>query len=82
MTIVGKYTCSFYYNSGEVCGKTCMHPEGCSFHWKSKRRVSCIECGKSTGSISERCPLYIRGYYVIQYYHRLHAKASANENKI
>ena len=80
--MIGEYTCPFYHNSGKVCDKTCMHPEGCSFHWKAKRRVPCTDCGKPTGSTSGQCPLHIRGYYVIQYYHRLHAKAFANENKI
>ena len=69
--MIGEYTCPFYHNSGEVCGRTCMRPEGCSYHWKAKRRVPCTDCGKPTGSSSGRCPLHIRGYYVVQYYKRL-----------
>ena len=74
--MIGEYTCPFYHNSGEVCERTCMRVKGYSYHWKSKRRVPCIECGKPTGSTSGRCPLHIRGYYVVQYYNRLHARAS------
>ncbi|RHZ82301.1 hypothetical protein Glove_109g190 [Diversispora epigaea] len=50
--MIGEYTCPFYHNSGKVCGKTCMRPEGCSYHWKAKIRTPCIECGKPTGSTS------------------------------
>ncbi|RHZ80434.1 hypothetical protein Glove_136g13 [Diversispora epigaea] len=60
--MIGKYTCPFYHNSGKVCGKTCMRPEGCSYHWKAKIRTPCIECSKPTGSTSGRCPLHIRGH--------------------
>ena len=80
--MIGEYTCPFYHNSGKVCNKTCMHPEGCSFYWKAKRRVSCIDCGKPIGLTSGQYSLHIRRYYMIQYYHRLHSKAFANENKI
>ncbi|RHZ63689.1 hypothetical protein Glove_328g67 [Diversispora epigaea] len=69
--MIGEYTCPFYHNSGKVCGKTCMRPEGCSYHWKAKIRTPCIECCKPTGSTSGHCPLHIRGYYVVQYYNRL-----------
>ncbi|RHZ85398.1 hypothetical protein Glove_66g22 [Diversispora epigaea] len=50
--MIGEYTCPFYHNSGKVCGKTCMRPEGYSYHWKAKIRTPCIECGKPTGSTS------------------------------
>ena len=69
--MIGEYTCPFYHNSGKVCGRSCMRPEGCSYHWKAKRRIPCIECGKPTGSISGCCPLHTRGFYVAQYYDRL-----------
>src|SRR6185369_7408954 len=69
--MIGEYTCPFYHNSGKVCGETCMRPEGCSYHWKAKKRVPCTDCGKPTGSTSGRCLLHIRGYYVTQYYDRL-----------
>ena len=39
--MIGEYTCPFYHNSDEVCEKTCMKPEGCSYHWKAKRRIPC-----------------------------------------
>jgi len=48
-----------------------MRPEGCSYHWKTKRRAPCTDCRKPTGSTSGQCPLHIRGYYVTQYYNRL-----------
>ncbi|RHZ57326.1 hypothetical protein Glove_390g49 [Diversispora epigaea] len=53
--MIGEYTCPFYHNSGDVYGKTCIRPEGYSYHWKAKRRVSCTDCGKHTGSTSGRC---------------------------
>ena len=71
MTRIGGYICPFYHNSGEICGKSCMKPEGCHIHWKAKKRVPCSDCNKPTGSTSGRCPLHIRGYYVTQYYNRL-----------
>ena len=74
--MIGEYTCPFYHNSGEACGRTCMRLESCSYYWKAKKRVPCNECGKPTGSTSDRCPLHIRGYYVVQYYNRLYARAS------
>ena len=77
--MIGEYICPFYHNSDKVCRKTCICPEGCDIHWKSKRRIPCIECGKPTGSTSGRCPLHIRGYYVIQFYHRLYGKADENQ---
>ncbi|RHZ54773.1 hypothetical protein Glove_423g87 [Diversispora epigaea] len=52
--MIGEYTCPFYHNSGKVCGRSCMRVEGCSYHWKAKRRMPCIECGKPTGSTSEK----------------------------
>ncbi|CAG8823923.1 20318_t:CDS:2, partial [Cetraspora pellucida] len=36
-----------------ICGRTCMCPEGFSYHWKAKR-VPCTDCRKPTGSTSER----------------------------
>ncbi|RHZ71860.1 hypothetical protein Glove_251g8 [Diversispora epigaea] len=59
--MIGEYTCPFYHNSGEVCEKPCMRVEECSYHWKAKKRIPCIECGKPTGSTSGRYPLHIRG---------------------
>jgi len=44
--------------------------EGCSIHWKYVRKLAdkqltpCSECGKLTRSVSERCPAYIKGFYV------------------
>ncbi|RHZ46161.1 hypothetical protein Glove_632g12 [Diversispora epigaea] len=73
--MIGKYTCPFYHNSGEVCGRTCMRPEGCSYHWKAKRRVPCTDCSKPTGSTSGRCPDHIRGYYVAQHYDKLRSNS-------
>ena len=73
--MIGEYTCPFYHNSGEVCKRNCMCSEGYSYHWKSKRRVPCTVCGKPTSSTSGYCPLHIQGYYVVQYYDRLRARA-------
>ena len=50
--MIGRYTCQFYHNSGKVCGKICMRPEGYSYYWKAKKRVPCTDCGKPTGSTS------------------------------
>ncbi|RHZ79347.1 hypothetical protein Glove_149g119 [Diversispora epigaea] len=46
--MIGEYTCPFYHNSGKVCGRTCKRAEGCSYYWKAKKRVPCIDCGKPT----------------------------------
>jgi hypothetical protein len=78
--MIGEYSCSYLLNSGKTCNRPCIRPEGCRFHWKSKKRVPCSVCGKPTGSISGRCPLHIRGYYVAQYYNRLRSIESANSN--
>jgi hypothetical protein len=53
--------------------------EGCHFHWKAKARIPCSECGKPTGSASGQYPLYVKGYYVIQYVNRLRDKALKNQ---
>ena len=73
--MIGEYSCSYLVNIDMVCGRPSMRPEGCSKHWKCKMRIPCSECGKPTGSISGRCPLHIKGYYVVQYYNRLRDKA-------
>jgi len=36
--MIGEYICPFYHNSGEICGRTCMRSEGCSYHWKAKKK--------------------------------------------
>ena len=69
--MIGEYSCPYIHNSGIVCSKPCIRPEGCRFHWKAKKRVPCSDCGKLTGSISGRCSLHTRGFYVTQYYNRL-----------
>ena len=69
------YLCNYLHNSGKVCGKACICPEGCQHHWKSKKRYPCTDCGKSTAIACGRCALHIRGYYVMQYYNKLHDKA-------
>jgi hypothetical protein len=68
--MIGEYSCPYLLNSGVICGNSCMRSEGCRLHNKSKKRVPCSDCGKPTGSISGRCPLHIRGFYVSQYYHK------------
>ena len=79
--MIGEYICLFYHNSGKICGRTCMRSEGYSYHWKAKKRVPCTDCGKPTGSTSGRCPLHIRGYYVVQYYDKLRARASKIDSR-
>ena len=76
--MIGEYSCPYLHNNGEACGRPCMRFEGCHFHWKSKVRVLCSECDKPTSSSSGRCPLHVKGYYVIQYYNRLRNKALKN----
>ena len=78
----GKYICEYYYNSGEICGKGCIRPEGCHVHYKAKERKPCKECGKLTISKSEKCPLHIRGYYITQYYRRLREKVAKMEKEM
>ena len=73
--MIGEYTCPFYHNSGKVCDKPCMRPEGCHFHYRAKKRIPCIDCGKPTGSTSGQYPLHIREYYVICHFDKLKKKA-------
>ena len=73
--MIGEYSCQYLSNSGKTCGRACIRPEGCRFHWKAKKRVPCSDCGKLTASACERCPAHIKGYYVVQYYQRLRDKA-------
>jgi len=79
--MIGNYTCPFLHNSGNVCGRACMRSEGCGFHYKSKQRFPCIECGKPTGSMSGRCPLHIRGYYVSRYYFKNYKKVERKQTE-
>lgn len=72
--MVGEYSCPYVFISGKICGKTCMRPEGCHIHLNKKKRHPCTDCGKLTASTSGRCQKHIRGYYVAQYYQRLHNK--------
>jgi len=72
----GKYTCKYLHNSGEICSKGSMHPSGCRLHRNCKERKPCEECGKPTASVSGKCPLHIRGYYVAEYYRKLREKVN------
>ena len=77
--MIGEYSCPFLCNTGKACGHPCIHPEGCQFHWKAKKRVPCSDCGKPTASACGRCPLHVRGYYVIQHYNRLRSESPRSE---
>jgi hypothetical protein len=77
--MIGEYSCTFLCNSGKVCGRACIRPEGCRFHWKSKKRILCSDCGKPTASACGRCPDHVRGYYVTQYYNRLRSESLQSE---
>lgn len=46
MVNIGEYTCPFYRNTGEVCRKGSMRPEGCNLYWKAKRWISCTDCNQ------------------------------------
>ena len=69
------YTCDYLHNSGKICGKACVRPEGCRHHWKCKKCYPCTDCGKPTATACGQCAEHIRGYYVIQYYNKLRDKA-------
>ena len=79
--MIGGYTCPFLHNSGNVCSRACMRPEGCGFHYKAKQRLPCIECGKPISSISGRCPMHIRGFYVSRHYFKHHKKAKCKRTE-
>jgi len=70
----GAYICFYLHNSGAICGKSCMPPDGCHLHYKAKKRFPCSVCCKPTASASGRCPLHIRGFYVSEFYHRARDK--------
>ena len=78
--MIRKYFCLYLLNIGKAHDVPCMRPEGYHLHWKAKLCISCSECGKPIGSISRWCPLYIKGYYVIQYVNRLRNKAQCTQN--
>ncbi|RHZ74398.1 hypothetical protein Glove_225g27 [Diversispora epigaea] len=63
--MIGRYTCEYLKLSGEVCRRSCMEPNRCCYHKKSKNRVSCLECDKGILSLSGRCPDHIRSFYVV-----------------
>src|SRR3954467_15356389 len=77
--MIGEYSCPYLCNTGKACNNPCIRPEGCQFHWKAKKRVPCPDCGKPTSSACGRCPLHVRGYYVIQYYNRLRSESFRSE---
>ena len=77
--MIGEYLCSYILNSREMCARPCIQPEGCRFHWKSKKRIPCSDCGKPTASTCGRCPGHVRGYYVIQFYDRLRSENLRSE---
>ena len=69
--MISEYSCPFLHNTKKACENASTRPEGCQFHWKTKKRIPCSDCEKPTASACERCPLHVRGYYVTQYYDRL-----------
>ena len=73
--MIGEYSCPYLSNSGKACVRACIIPKGCQFHWKAKKQVSCSDCRKPTVSACDQCSSHIKGYYVVQYYNRLRAKA-------
>ena len=77
--MISEYSCSFLCNTGKACGNPCICPERCRFHWKSKKRLPCSDCGKPTASACGRCPDHIRGYYVTQHYNRLRSESLRSE---
>ena len=77
--MIGEYSCPFLCNTGKICNNPCIRLEGCRFHWKAKKRVPCSDCRKPTASACDRCPLHVRGYYVIQHYNRLRSESPRSE---
>ena len=69
------YICDYLHNSGYICGKACICPEGCRLHYKTRIRRPCSVCDKPTGTACGQCHLHIRGYYQIRYVNRLRDKA-------
>ncbi|GBC01596.1 hypothetical protein RclHR1_42510001 [Rhizophagus clarus] len=78
--MIREYFCPYLLNTGKAHEVLCMRPERCHLHWKAKLHIPCSECGKLTGSTSGRCPLHVKGYYVIQYVNRLRDKAWCTQN--
>ncbi len=79
--MISEYSCSYLSNSEKACARACIKPEGCQFYWKAKKRVPCSDCGKPTASAYGQYPSHIKGYYVVQYYNRLRAKALNQDQK-
>jgi len=72
--MIGEYSCPYLCNTGKAYENSCIRPEGCRFHWKAKKWIPYSDCGKPTSSACGRCPLHVRGYYVIQFYDRLRSE--------
>ena len=79
--MISEYLCPYLSNSEKACARACIRPEGCQFHWKAKKQVPCSDCGKPTTSACGQCLSHIKGYYVVQYYNRLWAKALNQDRK-
>ena len=67
---MGFYNCPYILRTGEVCNEGCYRPEGCKVHWKSPRRVPCIECGKLTSSVYSACRKHAGKYRIREFYQR------------
>ena len=42
---MGFYNCPRRNKNGEICNRGCYRKEGCTIHWKSRKRVPCSVCG-------------------------------------
>ena len=69
------FTCDYLHNSGNICGKACICPEGCHIHFKAKKRFPCSNCGKSTNIDNGLCSDCNKSNYQILYVKRLWDKA-------
>ena len=67
---MGFYHCPYILRDGAVCNKGCYRPEGCKVHWKSPKRVPCIDCDKLTFSAYRACREHAGKYRFREFYHQ------------
>src|SRR5215469_14976930 len=70
-----EYICHYLSDEGIVCGGGSTRPEGCSIHWKRRRRAQCKQdgCIRPTASKYGFCNLHVN---------KCHSKANYERKKM
>ena len=67
---MGFYHCQYILRSGEVCNRESYQEEGCGIHYKSPKKLPCIDCGKLTHSVYQACRQHSAKYRYQKFYHK------------